>query len=205
MCCLIFCRYFRHKAFAINHRLSSKNTQLDNVRYLIKRIEEPFKRMKSKHIMMCSSIIVAAFVSVLIYSSDGLGMITVAAAETATVAEGGKEEGETNGTMMTVLDGVPATSTAPRKLTKKSKASNDDVSLSQEVRGLLGRLVFEKAMELYRFVQPSSDDAARADNDGRALWDGGPMFRRPGVSRGKWSVSGRGTTFRPGDRTKGRV
>ena len=73
--------------------------------------------------------------------------------------------------MMTVEDGVPAT--APRKLTKQSKAATNACAvLSQNVKRLLRTLVFEKAMELYRSVQqqPSSDDAARADdNDERAL------------------------------------
>ena len=72
---------------------------------------------------------------------------------------------------MTVEDGVPAT--APRKLTKQSKAATNACAvLSQNVKRLLRTLVFEKAMELYRSVQqqPSSDDAARADdNDERAV------------------------------------
>ena len=72
-----------------------------------------------------------------------------------------------------MVDGVPATvsATAPRKLMKNSKASNACAVLSQNVKSLLRTLVFEKAMELYRSVPPSSDAAAaRADdNDERAL------------------------------------
>ena len=43
---------------------------------------------------------------------------------------------------------------------KNSKASNACAVLSQNVKRLLRTLVFEKTMEVYRSVKPSSDDAA---------------------------------------------
>ena len=63
----------------------------------------------------------------------------------------------------TVVDGVPSTvpATASRKLLKNSKASNAN-ALSPTVHNLLRNIVFETTMKLYRFVQPSSDDTARA-------------------------------------------
>ena len=63
----------------------------------------------------------------------------------------------------TVVDGVPSTvpATASRKLLKNSKAS-DANALSPTVHNLLRNIVFETTMKLYRFVQPSSDDTARA-------------------------------------------
>ena len=69
-----------------------------------------------------------------------------------------------------MVDGVPATvsATAPRKLMKNSKASNAN-ALSPTVHNLLRNIVFKKAMELYRFVQPSLDDTARAGGELKPL------------------------------------
>ena len=98
------------------------------------------------------NVIVATFVAVLLFSSDGLGIVAVTAGETTAAAEGGGE-GETSGTA-TMMDGVPATATAtataPRKLTKKSKASNTG-ELTDYASRLLRKLVLDKAVNLHRF------------------------------------------------------
>ena len=61
---------------------------------------------------------------------------------------------------------------APRKLSKNSKASKDDTAISEEdVSSLLHLLVFEKAVDVYRSMQPApslandEDAATRADTN----------------------------------------
>ena len=118
------------------------------------------------------NVIVATFVAVLLFSSDGLGIVAVTAGETTAAAEGGGE-GETSGTA-TMMDGVPATATAtaPRKLTKKSKASNTG-ELTDYASRLLRKLVLDKAVNLHRFLTQQQDppeNATRVGDDGRALF-----------------------------------
>jgi len=86
------------------------------------------------------------------------GLVMVGAAGGAA---GGAEDqdGPRSSVLMTVVEEgrpVPVAVEAPRKLSKHSKASNDDAGLSKEGESLLRLLVFQTAVDLYRFVtQPA--------------------------------------------------
>ena len=121
------------------------------------------------------NVIITAFVAVWLfnghYHHDGVGGMVAAA-----TLEGGEEEADTTtrGTMMTtVVDGVPV---PERKLSKKSKASKPDANDDNMLQQLWRALVFDKAMNVYRWMQLQqsvSEVTPRAgernDGDGREL------------------------------------
>jgi len=123
-----------------------------------------------------SSMVRAAVVAFVLLA----GLVMVGAAGGAA---GGAEDqdGPRSSVLMTVVEEgrpVPVAVEAPRKLSKHSKASQDD-AVSKEVESLLGLLVFQTAVDRYRFSLQSARSlaedetaAARADtneSDGREL------------------------------------
>jgi len=89
------------------------------------------------------------------------GLVMVGAVEAATAGGAEDQDGPRSSVLKTVVEEgrpipVAVAVEAPRKLSKNSKASNDDAGLSKEVESLLRLLVLKTAVDLHRFfMQPA--------------------------------------------------